>query len=87
MAKKKASSSKPVASAPKEPVVKKAEAKITTIASEDEAKAYVKERFKNSPGGIEYVVMENCNIFYGINKAVAIKYAKDFDLKYFEVKA
>jgi len=81
MAQKKSKSSKPTtASAPKAPVVRK-------IANDKEAIEYVKERFKDSPGGIEYVVMENCNIFYGINKAVAIRYAKDFDLKYFEVKA
>jgi len=80
MAQKKSKSSKPAASAPKAPVVRK-------IANKEEAVAYVKERFKDSPGGIEYVVMENCNIFYGINRAVAIRYAKDFDLKYFEIKA
>ena len=80
MAQKKSKSSKPTASAPKAQVVRK-------ITNDKEAIEYVKERFKDSPGGIEYVVMENCNIFYGINKAVAIRYAKDFDLKYFEVKA
>ena len=80
MAQKKSKSSKPTASAPKAPVVRK-------ITSDKEAIEYVKERFKDSPGDVEYVVMENCNIFYGLNRSTAIRYAKDFSLKYFEVKA
>jgi len=82
MAKRKARSSKPKAEAPKVEAIP-----LSKITSEEEAIAFVKNRFKDSPGNIEYVVMENFNIFYGVNKAVAIKYAKDFDLKYFEVKA
>jgi len=61
--------------------------KVTKVTSEEEAKTIVKKRLPDSPGNVEYVVLENCNIFYGVNKVAALKYAKTFDLKYFEIKA
>jgi hypothetical protein len=76
---------KPVAKA-KKPVAPVAK-KVTKVTNEEEAKAVVKKNLPDSPGNVEYVVLENCNIFYGINKAAALKYAKTFDLKYFEIKA
>ena len=79
MAKKKAASKATSKAPEKEPAVK-------IIANEDEAVALVKERFPKSPDNVAYVVLENCNIFYGHNKAVALKYAKTFGLKYFDIK-
>jgi hypothetical protein len=80
MAQKKSKSSKPkVEAAPKAPVVKK-------ITSDQEAIALVKDRFPQSPSNVSYIVLENCNIFYGHSKATALKYAKTFGLKHFDIK-
>ena len=35
---------------------------------------------------VDYIVLENGNVFYGNNRNPALKYAARFDLKYFEVK-
>ena len=81
MTKKKSTSSKPkvTEAAPKAPVVKK-------ITSDEEAIALVKDRFPKSPSNVSYIVLENCNIFYGHSKATALKYAKTFVLKHFDIK-
>jgi hypothetical protein len=79
MAQKKSKTSKPKATAPKATEVRK-------ITSEEEAIALLKERFPKSPSNVSYIVLENCNIFYGHSKAPALKYAKTFGLKLFDVK-
>lgn len=71
--------SKPKATAPKATVVKK-------VTNKEEAIAVIKKRFPGSPSNVEYIVLEDCNIFYGHNKATALKYAKNFGLKTFDVK-
>ena len=78
---KKATGSGAKKSAPKKaPAPKK-------ITSEEEAAALVKEKIPKGPDNVSYIVLENCHIFYGYNKAAALKYAKNFKLKHFEVKA
>ena len=80
MARKKAGK-KPQEDAPKI----EASPAIVKVTSKEEAKTIVLERFPQSPSNVSYIVLENCNIFYGYNKAAALKYAKTFNLKHFEV--
>lgn len=61
--------------------------KVTKVTSKEEAVALLKERMPNAPSNVSYIVLENCNIFYGYNKAAALKFADNFNLKHFEVKA
>ena len=83
MTKKKAAP-KATSEAPEsKPAAKK---KILEITSEEEAIALIKKRFPQSPSNVSYIVLENCNIFYGYNRAPALKYAKTFGLKIFDVK-
>ena len=57
-----------------------------TITSQEDATLLVQKSYKQSLE-LDYVVLENGNVFLGQNnRSVALKYAKRFDLKYFDVK-
>jgi len=60
-------------------------APITSISSLEEAEKLVNESYKDS-FILEYCVLENGHVFYGINKHLGLKHAKRFGLKYFDVK-
>ena len=55
------------------------------ISTLEEAISLVEESFK-TPLVLEYIVLENKTVFYGINRGLAVKTAKKFGLKYFDVK-
>ena len=56
-----------------------------TVSTLEEAEALVKESYIK-PLVVDYVVLENKTVFYGINRNAALKAAKRFGLKYFDVK-
>ena len=56
-----------------------------TISTLEEATALVEESFIK-PFVLDYVVLENQTVFYGINRNLALKTANKFGLKYFDVK-
>ena len=56
-----------------------------TISTLDEALEWVEEGFKK-PLVLDYVVLENKHVFYGIHRNLAVKTAEKFGLKYFDVK-
>jgi len=56
-----------------------------TISTLDEAVEWVEEGFKK-PSVLDYVVLENKQVFYGVHRNLAVKTAEKFGLKYFDVK-
>jgi hypothetical protein len=56
-----------------------------TVSTLEEATALVEESYKK-PLVLDYVVLSNKTVFYGINRNAALKAAKIFGLKYFDVK-
>ena len=58
---------------------------VTNISNLDEATELVEREYKKDLM-LDYIVLENGNVFYGNNRNPALKYAARFDLKYFEVK-
>jgi hypothetical protein len=88
MAQKKSTKTSPKA-APKKAVTEK---KVTAskgpnpkVSSPEEAEKLVKENYKH-PEYLEYTVLENGHVFYGINRGAALGVARRFCLKYFDVK-
>ncbi len=56
-----------------------------TISTLEEATMLVEESY-TKPFVLDYVVLENKTVFYGINRGLALKTATKFGLKYFDVK-
>jgi hypothetical protein len=56
-----------------------------TISTLDEAVEWVEEGFKKDLV-LDYVVLENKQVFYGVHRNLAVRTAEKFGLKYFDVK-
>jgi len=68
-----------------EPVVKKQSVKTPLVSSEAEALRIVENNYKN-PLHLEYTVLENGHVFYGINRGAALAHARKSNLKFFDIK-
>jgi hypothetical protein len=50
-----------------------------------EATSLVEKRYKH-PDHLDYVVLSNGHVYFGINRGAALGLARKFGLKYFDVK-
>ena len=85
MAKKKSISSKTLPQEELKSAAKVSEKPKLEVKTLEEAKKLVEESYMQ-PGKLEYTVLSNGHVFYGINNKNARNVAEKFGLKYFDVK-
>ena len=67
----------------KAPASKPEKLEITTL---DEAKEHIKKSYPNLSLDLQYTVLSNGHVFYGVNNGAAVQVAENYGLKRFEVK-
>jgi len=64
---------------------KKSPARILQVGDQDTAEKLIEQQYKSDVEA-EYIVLENAAVFSGEKRAIALKYARKFKWKSFEVK-